>query len=104
MLILVLCCVLLTFPIGYLLVRRWGLRGFLPIAGVSFALYAIDALLVAAAIYVLAGDEAGSDPFGFATLAGMGMVVLAPVGIPIVLLAAFVMSRLQSRGGDTEAA
>lgn len=95
MVVLLAILVIVSVPIGVLIVRRLELRSFPAISGVGFALYAVEALLLASMMVLPEGAEEGvADAMGDALMLGLsGMVLFSPIGVPLIVGVAYRLSR-----------
>lgn len=95
--IVIVILTLLSLPVGIYAARRMQLTTYAPIAALGFAIYAVDAYLVAALMMI--GEETGTGlverTFDVLRAGTAGIVVFSPFCVPLILALAFVVLKMQ---------
>lgn len=97
LLLVIVILALLSLPVGIYAVRRMQLTTYAPIAAVGFALYAVDAYLMATLMMLT--ENTGTGPLervlDILRAGTAGVVIFSPFCVPLILGLAFVVLQMQ---------
>ena len=103
MLVLVAVLTLINVPLAFFLAARFELESYLPILGVILVQYLVSAF-ISGQLLSLVDSAPSIDQLGQGLKLGIiGVVFIAPMGIPIMLIVALLVHARRRRGAQVSA-